>query len=194
MDVPLLSVSLEASLDEQVLVVPSGDRPRCLLKGVVLDARGRPLPQVSVELHAGAGQYLWCSVDPATGTLIDNPVEATYRIVADCGELGAFELGEHDLTGRDTLDLGTVRAPETGFLEVGGTPPTVATGQVAFHLARKTEGQWRPVVRAHTPPLRRYELLPGNYQARLTVLPGDEVLGPFPVQVESGATTKLELE
>ena len=133
--------------------------------------------------------------DPKTGTFRIDVAPGRYQIEARCGERGTFPLGLHDIAAGELLDLGTVRAPQTGILRIGGYWPDAASGEsYEFLLANAFQlgGEWvfEHIDQGTKKPRSVYRLHPGRYT--IAVARNGQTIQQHHVQVEAGHEARLQ--
>ena len=107
--------------------------------GSVFDERGQVPPRASLGMRNLETELLVeIGVDPASGAF-EQPVETgAYQVHAMIGARGYFELGRHEVTATEPLDLGSIRAPAPGSLRVDWQWPGSGCGRSLqlLHLQR----------------------------------------------------------
>jgi protocatechuate 3,4-dioxygenase beta subunit len=114
---------VRAGPDEVVIALRTADRPSVRIRGVLLDADGRPATARLVPIPVsrpfelpGLGKT---RIDPATGSFELGPLPAGWWLVRiDANGCPSCSIPARELAPGQTFDAGTVRLPRQGSLRV----------------------------------------------------------------------------
>ena len=158
---------LRADPEEHVLAVPRESTGRGSIRGVLLDADGRPFAEARLQLRPRDSAYFYATaVDPKTGAFQnDRLTTQTYEIFAWCDGFGSWRLDEIEVLARDTFDLGEILLPRPVVWNAPW-PTTPVPGETWELIKGDTfDAQFKawPVAAGVGPPPPSFSLFPGKY-------------------------------
>jgi RNA polymerase sigma factor (sigma-70 family) len=164
------------------------------VRGVLLDARGRPLGDVELKRYDpwSHGQVA-IAVDPSSGVFEARFPPGTFVLGCVVARRG-LPLGTFELAPAQTLDLGRLLLPATGrlvpLLDAG--PPIEGTPASYRLSARYGQALFRELQRGPWPPPESFELFPGPHWMEVMDAEGTVLLRAS-AQVHEGQESWIDL-